>query len=384
MSIRKPFSTLLFCLVALASGCTSLGHAGRAVPRVAKPNAIPPLMGFDSDDNALGLAVESMLVAHRVQLTRMRLEMPGRFSRHMQDDLKGYPRFYLLVRSTDLDICLPEGSRQLHFHVEVMDLQANERLFLMRGEYGCKDTLVANLQDWTERNLDMNRTDLVWFDPVPNERLKEDKWARSGSGFFISTSGHLVTNAHVVEGASQVVVSHKGIEFPASVVKQDNANDLAILKVEGAFPALPIGPSRLVKLGSAVATIGFPNSAIQGSSPKLSRGEVASMYGIKDDVRHFQVSSPIQPGSSGGPLFDMQGNVIGVIVAKLNPLVTLGVSGSLPENVNYAVKSSYLMSFIESIPALVGNLPSPSTKEATFTEVVEQVTSAAVMVVARK
>jgi S1-C subfamily serine protease len=341
-------------------------------------------MGFDSDDNALGLAVESMLVAHRVQLTRMRLEMPGRFSRHMQDDLKGYPRFYLLVRSTDLDICLPEGSRQLHFHVEVMDLQANERLFLMRGEYGCKDTLVANLQDWTERNLDMNRTDLVWFDPVPNERLKEDKWARSGSGFFISTSGHLVTNAHVVEGASQVVVSHKGIEFPASVVKQDNANDLAILKVEGAFPALPIGPSRLVKLGSAVATIGFPNSAIQGSSPKLSRGEVASMYGIKDDVRHFQVSAPIQPGSSGGPLFDMQGNVIGVIVAKLNPLVTLGVSGSLPENVNYAVKSSYLMSFIESIPALVGNLPSPSTKEATFTEVVEQVTSAAVMVVARK
>lgn len=384
MSVRALFPTLFLCWVALATGCTSLGHAGRAMPRVAKLNAIPPLIGFDSDDNALGLDVESMLVSHRVQLTRIHLELPSTFSRQPSSDLRGYPRFYLLVRSTDLDICLPEGSRQMHFHIEAIDLQCGERLFLMRGDYGCKDTLVANLQDWTERNLDMNRTDLVWADPLPSEKPKADKWIRSGSGFFISTSGHLVTNAHVVEGASHVMVSHKGVELPASVLKQDDANDLAILKVEGVFPALPIGPSRFVKLGSAVATVGFPNSAIQGSSPKLSKGEVASIYGIKDDVRHFQVSAPIQPGSSGGPLFDMQGNVIGVIVAKLNPLVALSASGSLPENVNYAVKSSYLTSFIESIPALMGNLPSPSNKDATFTEVVENVTSAAVMVVARE
>lgn len=143
-------------------------------------------------------------------------------------------------------------------------------------------------------------------------------------------------------------------------------------------------PSRLVKLGASVATLGYPNPDIQGSSPKLAKGEVASLFGVKDDVRHFQVSVPVQPGNSGGPLFDMRGNVVGVIVAKLDAFVTLEHSGSLPENVNYAVKSSYLTSFLESVPEMLNALPGPLVDDQGFESVVDGVAAASVAVVASR
>ena len=86
----------------------------------------------------------------------------------------------------------------------------------------------------------------------------------------------------------------------ASVVRIDEANDLAVLKLNGGtYPALPVAPSRKIRLGQAVATIGFPNVEIQGFSPKVTRGEISSLNGIGDDPRAWQVSVPVQPGNSG-------------------------------------------------------------------------------------
>jgi serine protease Do len=83
----------------------------------------------------------------------------------------------------------------------------------------------------------------------------------------------------------------------ARVVKVDAANDLALLKAEGRFASLPISPSRAVKLGGTVATVGFPNIGLQGFAPKFARGEIASLSGAGDDARYFQISVPVQPGS---------------------------------------------------------------------------------------
>ena len=91
----------------------------------------------------------------------------------------------------------------------------------------------------------------------------------------------------------------------------DEANDLAVLQLaEGVFPALPIAPSRKIRLGQAVATIGFPNINIQGFSPKVTKGEISSLSGIGDDLSSWQVSVPVQPGNSGGALLDEAGNEV--------------------------------------------------------------------------
>jgi S1-C subfamily serine protease len=126
----------------------------------------------------------------------------------------------------------------------------------------------------------------------------------------------------------------------AKVVKVDSANDLALLKAEGKFPALPVAASRAVKLGGTVATVGFPNIGLQGFAPKLAKGEVASLSGAGDDARYFQISVPVQPGNSGGALLDERGNVVGVVSAKLSARAALAASGALPENMNYTAKGT--------------------------------------------
>jgi S1-C subfamily serine protease len=202
----------------------------------------------------------------------------------------------------------------------------------------------------------------------------------SGTGFFISEDGYLVTNAHVVKDASQVrLVTQHGL-IAARVVKVDAANDLAILKAEGNFPALPVASSRDVKLGATAATVGFPNIGLQGFAPKLAKGEIASLAGAQDDPRHFQISAPIQPGNSGGALVDERGNVIGVVVAKLSQQAALATSGQLAENVNYAVKSSFLLGLPESLPEVTAKLKEPNSRERKFEDVVKEAQEAAALV----
>jgi S1-C subfamily serine protease len=129
-----------------------------------------------------------------------------------------------------------------------------------------------------------------------------------------------------------------------------------------------------------VATVGFPNIGLQGFAPKLAKGEIASLSGAGDDARYFQISVPVQPGNSGGALVDERGNVVGVVSAKLSARAALAASGSLPENVNYAVKSSFLLGFLESVPEVSAKLKEPNTKERKFEDVVKSAEQAAVLV----
>ena len=172
----------------------------------------------------------------------------------------------------------------------------------------------------------------------------------TGTGFFITDDGYLISNYHVVKDATKVRLLTSAGLIDAKVVQVDAANDLALLKADGRFAPLPIAASRTVALGGTVATVGFPDIGLQGFAPKLAKGEIASLSGAGDDPRYFQISVPVQPGNSGGALVDERGNVIGIVSAKLDAAAALAASGALPENVNYAVKSSLLLSFLESVP----------------------------------
>jgi S1-C subfamily serine protease len=164
----------------------------------------------------------------------------------------------------------------------------------------------------------------------------------SGSGSIVSSSGHVVTAAHVIKGASYLEVVTPSGTHPAAVLSVDDANDVALLKVEQTFEChIPVGRSSEVRLGQTVATIGFPNIGIQGHSPKVTQGMISGDNGVQNDIRMWQISVPIQPGNSGGPLLDEQGRLVGVVVASLS-LRAIQVTGSVPQNVNYAIKGAYL------------------------------------------
>jgi hypothetical protein len=193
--------------------------------------------------------------------------------------------------------------------------------------------------------------------------------ASSGSGFFISEDGYFVTNFHVVAGGSAFFIrTVNDKQYPAKLIRSDKANDLAILKVEGKFTALPIDDSLNVKRGAKVATIGFPHVEEQGIEPKVTEGIVNSLTGMKDDPRYFQISVQVGSGNSGGPLINMYGNVVGVVSAKLSADAIYAKSGDMIQNVNYAVKSNYLRELASSIPALKGKLASISKKILKDTE----------------
>jgi S1-C subfamily serine protease len=213
---------------------------------------------------------------------------------------------------------------------------------------------------------------------------EDDSTSISGTGFFITEDGYFVTNYHVIKNARTIKTHTPSGSYNAQVVKYDIQNDLAILKTRDVSGALPISRSSSVRLGSSVFTIGFPNIYIQGSEPKYTQGRINSLSGIQDDPRCFQISVPLQPGNSGGPLLDEKGNVVGVVTSKLDDAGAFAITGSLPQNVNYAVNSSYLLALIESIPELANNLKNPVTEtKRDITETIEETKKSVVLIQVR-
>lgn len=170
----------------------------------------------------------------------------------------------------------------------------------------------------------------------------------SGTGFFVSSNGEMVTNAHVVEGCEAIrVKTDDGAVDEAKVLALDKTNDLAVLKLSLTpkhVASLRIG----VRLGEGVAVFGYPHADILSTSGNFTLGNVTALSGMGDDSRYFQISAPVQSGNSGGPLLDMYGNVVGVVSAKLNALKVAILGGDLPQNVNFAVKSAILATFLDS------------------------------------
>jgi uncharacterized protein len=189
-----------------------------------------------------------------------------------------------------------------------------------------------------------------------SEKKHEQKIIGSGTGFFITRDGYLLTCHHVIKNAVKIKIAFGGNILPANLVRVDPNNDIALLKINGSFPAIAFSSKRSAKLGEEVFTIGFPNPNLQGMSAKFTKGTISSLTGFQDDVRLYQVSIPVQPGNSGGALIDKNGNILGIIVAMLSAKTTFKISGSLPQNVNYAIKALYAQAMMETLPEVSSNL----------------------------
>jgi S1-C subfamily serine protease len=209
--------------------------------------------------------------------------------------------------------------------------------------------------------------------------LADGRYTSSGTGFFISPNGWLLTNQHVVGGTRSVDLRlADGAIVTAKVVKIDKKADLALLKTETRPEGwLPLSKGNAT-MGTTVFTIGFPHPTIQGIKPKLTEGIISSLSGMKDDDNVYQISVPVQGGNSGGPLVHQQsGWVVGVIQSKL----LSGGSGDEPQNVNYAIKTSVVGDFLKSVPdALSGADPDSAESK----DIIPKVESAVAMVLVNK
>jgi len=205
-----------------------------------------------------------------------------------------------------------------------------------------------------------------------------------GSGFFVTNNGYIATNYHVVKGAVRVGVRLKtGNTVDAKVVRVDTKNDLAILKIEGAqYKALTLQPSILIKRGMKSYAMGFPLPEMQGVEPKLTDGIVSSISGQNDEPTTFQISNPIQPGNSGGPLFSEDGKVIGVVTSTLSTVQTAQDAGNLTQNINYAVKSSYLIELLNTVQGLKYNKNLATNPSKKFVDIVQDVDNGTVLIIA--
>lgn len=206
----------------------------------------------------------------------------------------------------------------------------------------------------------------------------------NGTGFFVTEDGYLITNDHVVRGVRRVKVRLKSDIYDAEVVKTDQDADLALLKVKaGNFSALPLVLHKEASLGDAVFTIGFPNVDLQGIEPKYTDGRISSLAGLHDDPSRYQISVPVQPGNSGGPLLDNNGQVVGVVVARISDFAVLRKSGTIPQNINYAIKASALREFLKSVRDLSGKFK-PSNTDLKRDAAIREGQAATVMVLGYK
>ena len=199
------------------------------------------------------------------------------------------------------------------------------------------------------------KREVLRIDEEKRKQQPKIKRMYSGTGFLFSDKDYVITNWHIVRGANNIKVKFiNGEKIKAEVAVKDIQNDIAFLKLERQ-PQLPpsdlkIGDSSKMNISDEVFTIGYPAHWLLGENPKYARGEVNALSGMKDDPRVFQISVQIQPGNSGGPLFNSSGEVIGITCASLDPKVTIGIFDALPQNVNYAIKSSYISALLPMLP----------------------------------
>lgn len=175
---------------------------------------------------------------------------------------------------------------------------------------------------------------------------------KSGTGFVVSASGHIVTNHHVINGCLGDLKGNLTGEAAIGlrVVSTDPNNDLALLQAPSTttFKDFARIRDRSFHSGDSVVAIGFPYHGLLSSDFTVTTGIVSSLSGMRNDTRFLQISAPVQPGNSGGPLFDTAGQIVGVVTGKIPGLRIAAATGDIPENINFAIKTGALRDFLDN------------------------------------
>jgi S1-C subfamily serine protease len=175
--------------------------------------------------------------------------------------------------------------------------------------------------------------------------------SQTGTGFVISASGHIITNHHVIDGCVGDIKGNLTGDAAATlrVVNSDSANDLALLQGPAeSFKAFAKIRDRTIHSGDSVVAIGFPYHGLLSSDFTVTTGIVSSLSGMLNDTRHLQISAAVQPGNSGGPLLDTSGEIVGMVAAKLDALRVARYTGTIPENINFAIKTGAIRDFLDN------------------------------------
>jgi uncharacterized protein len=134
-----------------------------------------------------------------------------------------------------------------------------------------------------------------------------------------------------------------------AVVGTDTENDLAVLKLSPPLPSVArFREGRTIRAGDGVVVVGFPLAGLLASEAQVTTGTVSALAGIGNNTRFFQITAPVQPGNSGGPLLDQSGNIVGVVVSKLNALTIAKTTGDIPQNINFAINGAIAKAFLDS------------------------------------
>ena len=185
-----------------------------------------------------------------------------------------------------------------------------------------------------------------------NKIIKSGEWAGNGSGVVISESGYIITNYHVIEDATEIEVqfiqNEAVMNFNSVIVQEDKINDLAIIKIHdinfNGFDDIPYNfKTKVSDVGTKVYAYGYPLAlSLMGKEIKVTDGIISSKTGFDGDITTYQITAPIQPGNSGGPLFDDRLNLIGINSS--------GLKKSIADNVGYAIKTNYVLNLIDVLP----------------------------------
>jgi S1-C subfamily serine protease len=186
---------------------------------------------------------------------------------------------------------------------------------------------------------------------IDAKTMKNKAWKSTGSGFVVSTDGYIVTNHHVVDGANEMEVDlirdGNVVSYQCEVILKDEKSDLAVIKIKDEnfknFKSIPYTiQTKLEEVGTNVYALGYPFAmSTLGNELKYTEGSINARTGMDGNILAYQVSAPVQPGNSGGPLLDYDGNVIGVINSKL----------FYADNVAFAVKANYILNLLYLLPA---------------------------------
>ncbi len=210
-------------------------------------------------------------------------------------------------------------------------------------------------------------------DPITSIQ-NTSKWSGNGTGFFISSNGYIATNYHVIKNANNIevdILNESDVSsYKAKVIAQDKINDLAILAIDDdKFDKTDPIPYKLydrtVDVATEVFALGYPLAlSLLGTEIKFTDGKISSKSGINGDVTVYQIQVPIQPGNSGGPLFDHYGNLVGITSSGVNRKY------DITENVNFAIKSNYLLNLIDVIEE---KIPIPNNNKLSQLSLADQV-----------
>jgi S1-C subfamily serine protease len=185
--------------------------------------------------------------------------------------------------------------------------------------------------------------------PQPKSSPPISSEGSSGTGYAVDDLGSVVTNQHVIARCTKFSLRRSGETVAAALVASDQNNDLAV--VRGNLPDLRpahFRDGKGIRPADTVVAMGYPYAGLLATAPQVTTGTVTALAGIGDDTRLLQITAAVQPGNSGGPLFDLSGNVVGTVVSTLDSLVVAKATGSIPQNVNFAIKAGVVRDFLDA------------------------------------